>query len=389
MSSQDNYDVIIVGARAAGAATAMLLARAGVRVLVVDRSQYGADTVSTHALMRAGVLQLHRWGLIDELIAAGTPPIRRTTFHTAGEPIVVDLKPAVGVDALYAPRRTVLDPILIDAAVAAGADVRFGVNVMCLLRDDDGRVSGIVGRGDHRRRITARGRITVGADGMGSSVARWVSAPMERLSRASAGFAYGYWSGIDLDGYQWFFRPGGAAGAIPTNGGQTCVFVGTPSARFRRELVPDVTKGFPALLDEIAPELAAPMAEAQLMGRLRRFAGRPGQVRRAWGPGWALVGDAGYFKDPISAHGLTDALRDAELLAHAIVDGFDRSGDEAVHLAAYQATRDRLSEELFTVTETISSFGWNATEVDALLLQLSAAMVDEVEMLAALDQAAA
>ena len=110
-----HYDAVIVGARAAGAATAMLLARAGLRVLVVDRSRYGADTLSTHALMRGGVLQLHRWGLLDRVVDAGTPPIRHTTFHYATTSIIT-IKPSHGVDALYAPRRTLLDPVLVDAA---------------------------------------------------------------------------------------------------------------------------------------------------------------------------------------------------------------------------------------------------------------------------------
>src|SRR5206468_10109150 len=81
MSEQTTrHDVVVVGARAAGAATAMLLAGAGLDVLVVDRSRYGADTLSTHALMRAGVAQLHRWGLLDAVVRAGTPPVRATTF---------------------------------------------------------------------------------------------------------------------------------------------------------------------------------------------------------------------------------------------------------------------------------------------------------------------
>ena len=116
-----DLDVVIVGARAAGAATALLLARAGLRVQVVDRSRYGADTLSTHALLRGAVVQLHRWGLLDRVVAAGTPPIRATSFDYGSGPITLRMKPSHGVDALYAPRRTVLDPILVDAARAAGA----------------------------------------------------------------------------------------------------------------------------------------------------------------------------------------------------------------------------------------------------------------------------
>lgn len=138
------YDVVVVGARPAGAATAMVLARAGLRVLVVDRSRYGADTLSTHALLRGGVLQLARWGLLNEVIAAGTPPVQRSVFHYGEERIEVPIRPAAGVDALYAPRRTVLDPILVDAARDAGAEVRFGLTVTGLCRDGTGRVTGVV-----------------------------------------------------------------------------------------------------------------------------------------------------------------------------------------------------------------------------------------------------
>src|SRR5690349_22757542 len=141
-----NYDVVVVGARAAGAATAYLLARFGLRVLLVDRGRYGTDTLSTHALMRGGVLQLSRWGLLDKIIAAGTPQVRRATFRYADAVVPVTIKPSHGVDALYAPRRTVLDPILVDAAAAAGADVRFGTAVADVDRDRRGAVTGVVGR---------------------------------------------------------------------------------------------------------------------------------------------------------------------------------------------------------------------------------------------------
>ena len=138
--------MVIAGARCAGAATAMLLARQGARVLLLDRSRYGADTLSTHALMRGGVHQLYRWGLLPRVIAAGTPTVRSATFHLPGGVSTVEIRPKHGVDGLYAPRRTVLDAILVDAALSAGADVRFGTSVTGLRRDRTGRVIGITGR---------------------------------------------------------------------------------------------------------------------------------------------------------------------------------------------------------------------------------------------------
>ncbi len=385
MHASPEFDVAIVGARVAGAATALLLARAGLKVVVLDRTTYGNDTLSTHALMRAGVMQLSRWGLLDDVIASGTPAVRRTTFFVGPDPLVISIKPAYGVDALYAPRRTVLDPMLVDAALAAGADIRFGVTVAGLQRGDDGRVTGLVGHDAGGHAVDIRARLVVGADGPGSNVAGWVGAETQRRGRSAGSVAYGYWEGLDLDGYEWYFRPGVAAGAIPTNDGLTCVFVGTTPERFRAELVPQPQSGFASLLAEGAPELVDRMSGTRAPSQLRRFPGRPGHVRQSWGPGWALVGDAGYWKDPLSAHGLTDALRDAELLARAAVAGLDDGGQEAAELAGYQATRDRLSMPLFDTTDAIAGYGWDADAISALLLQLSSAMTDEVEAIAALD----
>lgn len=375
-----DYDVVIVGARPAGAATGMLLARAGLRVLIVDRSRPGADTLSTHALMRGGVLQLTRWGLLDKVTAADTPPVRHATFHTESGLTTVPIKSANGVDALYAPRRTVLDPIIADAAVEAGATLCYGVTAKGLLRDDHGRVAGIVGHDQFGDPFTARARFTVGADGMGSRVAHWTGAATEHEGTAVGTAAYGYWDLEAAGGYEWFFRHGTAAGAIPTNHGQTCVFVATTHARFRRELVRDPTTGFQRLLSTAAPELADRLAGAPPSAPLRRFPGRRGHLRRATGPGWALVGDAGYFKDPITAHGITDALRDAELLARAIIAA---ASDVPALLAGYQATRDRLSLPLFDVTDAIAGYTWTEEEITTLLRKLSAAMSDEVEAIVA------
>jgi 2-polyprenyl-6-methoxyphenol hydroxylase-like FAD-dependent oxidoreductase len=378
------YDAPVVGARPAGAATALLLARAGLRVLVVDRCAPGTDTLSTHALMRTGVVQLRRWGLLSRLTDAGTPPVRRATFYVGPEQITIPIEPADGIDALYAPRRTVLDPIVAEAAAAAGADLRYGVTVTGVCHDSAGRVAGIVGRDTSGEAITARARITIGADGMGSRVAQWVGAPVERAGVAASGFAYGYWTGVPAEGYQWYFRPGAAAGAVPTNHGQTCVFVSTTRERFRAAMRDGPAIGFTRLLRVAAPELVDQIGRAPTADPLRRFSGRVGHLRRAVGPGWALVGDAGYFKDPISAHGLTDALRDAELLARAIVAA--RADGEAGMLAEYQATRDRLSAPLFGVTDTIASYSWDTRTVSSLLRQLSAAMAGELDEVRAFDE---
>lgn len=371
------YDAIVVGARAAGAATAMLLARHGLEVLVVERTAYGADTLSTHALMRGGVVQLRRWGLLDRIIAAGTPPIRHTTFVYGHGRVEVPIKRSHGIDALYAPRRTVLDPILVDAAVEAGAELHHGVTVTDLLRADDGRVTGIVARDGRGTPLVADAGIVIGADGVRSTVAGRVQAPTERVGRGATAVVYGYWSGLETVGYEWVFRPGATAGLIATNGGQTCVFVGAPRSRIGSGR----TEAVHAILSAAAPDVAERVADAVPPAGVRSFAGRPGFVRRCWGPGWALVGDAGYWKDPLSAHGLTNALRDAELLAVAVASSRAGTAARGEALAEYQATRDRLSGPLFETVDTIAGHRWTDAEIPELLRRLSDAMADEVDAL--------
>ncbi len=333
-------------------------------------AEFGSDTVSTHALMRAGVLQLRRWGVVDAIVDAGTPPVRRTSFHYADGTLEMSLKPAAGVDALYAPRRTVLDRLLVDAARDAGATVRFGTTVNTLLQDRDDQVAGISGRDRDGQEFSARAALTIGADGLHSFVARQVDAPFERVGRHASACVYAYWADLDVDGYEWFWRAGTMIGLIPTNDDEVCVCVCAPLDRLR-------ATGYGELIDAVAPEVAARSTTAARPSRLRRFRGAPGYVRRATGPGWALVGDAGYYKDPLSAHGITDALRDAELLALGVIDG---------SITEYQRERDRLSTDLFEIVDELAGFSWDADRVRDLLLSLSASMTDEIEALGGLDR---
>ena len=379
MSDQPVYDAIVVGARVAGAATAMLLARFGRNVLLVDRTRLGTDTMSTLALMRGGVLQLSRWGLLDAVVAAGTPPVHRTTFSYASGTVPVTVKSSFGVTALYAPRRTVLDPILVDAAVAAGAEVRFGVAVTGVTRDGAGRVNGVVGRTRAGRAFAASARTVIGADGLHSTVAAQVGAPTERAGSSVAAVTYGYWTGLATDGYEWNFHPAASSGVVPTNDGQALVYVSAPPARIGRGGLEPLTR----IVAASSPQLAERLAGARPPATLRTFTGHRGHVRRSWGPGWALVGDAAYFKDPLTAHGMTDALRDAELLARALV-AVAGGADEAGALADYQRTRDELSATFFELTDVVAGHRWTDQEIPAVLQQVSAAMSDEVKALYAL-----
>jgi len=371
------HDVVVVGARAAGAATAMLLARSGLDVLVVDRSRYGADTLSTHALMRGGVIQLHRWGLLDQVVAAGTPAVRRTRFTYASDEVTVTIKPTHGVDALYAPRRTVLDPILVDAASAAGAQVRFGTTVGGITRDRQGRVDGVVGRDADGQQVRHAAGLVIGADGLFSAVARAVDAPVERSGTGATSIVYGYWPDLEVDGYHWVFRRDAAAGIIPTNDGLCCVFAAaTPDGMGSGGL-----DGLRRVVRRADPAVGDQVASASPVAGVRGFRGVPGHLRVPCGPGWALVGDAGYWKDPIGAHGLTDALRDAELLARAVIAAAAAGGEPAA-LDQYHQIRNQLSVPLFDVVDAIAGMRWTDAEIPELLLRLNSAMTDEVELLA-------
>ncbi len=379
-------DVVVVGARLAGAATAMLLARAGVRVTVLERSPYGSDTLSTHALMRAGVMQLHRWGLLDAVVAGGAPAVRRTTFHYADEESVeVVIRAGGGVDALYAPRRHVLDRLLVENAAAAGAEVRHGVTVTGLLRDGRGTVHGVLARGPDGRREELRAPLTVGADGIRSVVAAEVQAPVLRRGEHMGATLYRYVEGAGATGYEWSYGDRAMAGLIPTHDGASVLFVSAAPGRIRAlRRTSGVDGAFAALLDAAGPRLRERVAAGRVVGRTHGWSGVAGHVRKACGPGWALVGDAGYFKDPATAHGMTDALRDAELLARAVVGAADSGAARAAGLHAYQATRDRLSARLFGATEQVASFRWDLEEIRRVLRLVNAAMSDEVDHLAAL-----
>jgi flavin-dependent dehydrogenase len=313
-------------------------------------------------------------------VAAGTPAIEHTDFHYGEDVAHVEVRPGDGITALRAPRRTVLDPILAAAATDAGAELRYGARVIGLIRDRCGRVSGVHGleRGTGAP-LCATADLVVGADGIRSTVAAAVRAPVRHLGTAAGAFVYGYWSGVagGADRYRWYYRPHASAGAIPTNDGQLCVWASVPSSRFPA-LRRDLEAGYRAVLAEAAPSLAVELAAGRPVGPVRGFPGTPGFLRAATGPGWALVGDAGWFKDPITSHGITDALRDAELLARAVL-----AGPRA--LPDYERIRDTLSLPLLAVTDRIASYRWDLVELRDLLIELSKAMRPEVAALRELD----
>jgi flavin-dependent dehydrogenase len=377
------YDAIVVGARPAGAATAMLLARAGREVLLVDRAEYGSDTLSTHALMRGGVMQLHRWGLLDAVRAAGTPPIHRTVFHYGRQAVDIAIRDQHGVDTLYAPRRTVLDRVLVDAARDAGAEVVWGVGVHGLERDSSGRVVGVWTEAASVGEAFACAPIVIGADGMHSTVARMVDAPVEYTTAGASAFIYGYFDGIASTQYDWYYEPGVSAGVIPTNDGLANIFAGLPPGRFTAERHHGVKRMFTSVLTAAAPGLADELRGREPVARFRSFPGLNGFLRPAHGPGWALVGDAGYFKDPMTAHGITDALRDAELLARALL----ATPAHAPDASGYQAIRDTLAGPFMDATAAAASYAWTLDELQEIHREVKRVTDPEIALLAELGEA--
>ncbi|MFP6709282.1 MAG: FAD-dependent monooxygenase [Alphaproteobacteria bacterium] len=323
------------------------------------------------------MLQLLRWDLLDRLMAAHTPPVRHTVFHYGDDDAVhVDIRSDHGVDFLCTPRRTVLDPMLVDATREAGIDVRHGVMVMNLAIGPSGHVVGVHLKeaGGSVREVAAG--IVIGADGRQSLVARQVGAEAYVEGGHGSGYVYGYYDNMIDDGFHWYFEDGVAAGAIPTNHDQHLVFAAVHRDEFAATFRGDLEDGPTRIAKANSVQLAEDVGKAQLSGRLREFFCASGHLRQCHGAGWALVGDAAYFKDPLTAHGITDAFRDSEILSRAMIAGWEQA------FADYQEERDRLSRTLFDVTDVINSFQSSMDQVKTHHGHLSDAMKAETDHIA-------
>ncbi len=350
--ADDQYDAIVVGARCAGSPTAMLLARRGYKVLVVDRSTFPSDTISTHLIHPPGVAVLHRWGLLDRLIATGCPPIDTYMFDFG--PFALSGSPGMaGSPVSYAPRRTVLDKLLVDAASEAGAEVREAFTVEDVVIED-GPVTGI--RGHARsggKTVTERARVVVGADGRNSLVARAARPEQYNEKPPILQGYYSYWSGLPMGGrFETYVRPLRGFAAWPTHDDLTLIIGGWPVAEAEANKT-DVEGNFMKMLD-LAPEFADRVRSAT---REARFSGTavPNFFRKPYGPGWALVGDAAYNKDFITAQGMQDAFRDAELCATALDETFTGARDFAVTMGDYQSTRDNEVMPMYEFTTQLAT----------------------------------
>ena len=358
-----DYDAIVVGARCAGSPTAMLLARKGYRVLVVDRATFPSDTLSTHMIHGPGVASLRRWGLLDQVVATGCPPIDTYSFDFGPFTIAGHPRTADGIATGYSPRRTVLDKILVDAAAQAGAEVREGFTVDDVVVED-GVVVGIRGHAPGGETVLERARVVIGADGRNSHVARIVQPEQYNEKPMLQQSYYTYWSGLPVDGFEIVIRPDRGWGAMPTNDGLTLLVVGWPfaeSSAYRADVEANYLKTL-----ELSPGVADRVRGAT---REARFAGGavPNFFRKPFGPGWALVGDAGYTKDPITAQGISDAFRDAELCSIALDETL--SGRLAFNdaMAAYHEARDTAVLPIYEFTTQLATLQAPPLEMQQLL----------------------
>jgi flavin-dependent dehydrogenase len=377
------YDAIIVGARCAGSATGMLLARKGYRVLMVDRATFPSDTLSTHAVKIPGCARLKRWGLLERVQAASNcKPMQHITLDLGPFTLVGHAPPIDGVAEGFGPRRTTLDKTLVDAAVEAGVELREAFTVD-ELPSEDGHLIGIRGHGRAGAAVSERARIVIGADGRYSLVARTVKAPAYNERPPLACWYYAYWSGVDVTGVELWPRPGAMSIAFPTNDDQTLVIVGRKAEEFQAYRA-DIDGTFNATL-----ATATGLAERVRVGRRESpFAGTadvPGYFRKPYGPGWALVGDAGYHKDPITGWGISDAFIDAELLADALDAGF--SGRRALDaaLADYEQQRNERALPYFELTCQLAALEPPAPDLAALLGALVGNQPDTDRFLGAME----
>ena len=361
--SIDRYDAIVVGARCAGSPTAMLLARKGYKVLLVDRATFPSDTVSTLIIHPAGVSSLQRWGLLDRLTQTGCPPIDRYIFDF-GPFALAGTSGTSESPVTYAPRRTILDKILVDAAAEAGAEVREGFSVDEVLFDDNGRVTGIRGREKDGREVTETARVVVGADGRHSRIAKGVEAEQYNDRPELNAVYYTFFSGLPVTGIEIYARDWRGIGAWPTHDGLTLVLTGWPYSEFESNRR-DVEGSFWSTVD-LVPEFADRVRSAKREERIAG-AGIRNFFRKPFGPGWALVGDAGYNKDSITAQGIQDAFRDAELLAGALDEAFSGASAYDDALGRYHATRDAHVLPMFEFTCELATLEPPPPEMQQLL----------------------
>jgi 2-polyprenyl-6-methoxyphenol hydroxylase-like FAD-dependent oxidoreductase len=363
---EGSYDAIVIGGRCAGSPTAMLLARKGHRVLLVDKATFPSDTMSTHMVHPPGVSALERWGLRERLEATGCPPVDRYSFDFGPVSVAGSPRPIDGVARGYAPRRTILDKLLIDAAAEAGAEVREGFTVEEIV-SQDGVVTGIRGHAKGGSDVTEKAKVVVGADGKHSLLAKAVEPEAYNELPSQLAMYYAYWSNLPVSGFETRIRAENRRGwaALPTHDGLTCMPFAWPREEFKANRDDIEGNLFKALA--LAPEFEERVRLAKRESKFIGSAELPGYFRKPFGPGWALVGDAGYHKNPITAMGINDAFRDAELVAETLDGVFtgERSFDQG--MTEYQRTRDQVAMPVYEFTAEFAALEPPPPEMQQLI----------------------
>jgi 2-polyprenyl-6-methoxyphenol hydroxylase-like FAD-dependent oxidoreductase len=345
--SQVVYDAIVIGARVAGSPTAMLLARKGYRVLLVDRASFPSDTMSTHQIQLPGGAALKRWGLLERVVATGLLAAERVRMEMDGMAVEGQFPVLEGVTGVYSPRRYLLDKTLLDAASEAGVEIRTDCRIEELLWQD-GRVVGVRGQTKDGAAFSERARVVVGADGRHSLVAKGVNAPTyDEQPTLTCGY-YTYWADVPVQGGEIYRMGRRMMGAWPTNDGLTMIYVARPAAEFDA-FRSGVESSYMAAID-LAPRLAERVHAGRRAERIVGSGEMVNYYRKPYGPGWALVGDAGYIKDPITGLGISDAFRDAELLSDALDAGFSGRAPLDATLATYERKRNEASKPFYDLT---------------------------------------
>ncbi|MFE3542625.1 NAD(P)/FAD-dependent oxidoreductase [Nocardia sp. NPDC059177] len=351
----ESADVVVVGARCAGSATALTLAAAGRRVIVLDAAALPSDTLSTHLLWPAGVAELQRLGVLAEVAALGAPRLTHAYAEGAGFGIGSVFPPVDGIDYAMCVRRTGLDGVLVRAAIAAGADVRQRCRVESVVFDGN-RCAGVRYTDSAGAVTEIRAALVVGADGRRSTVARAVGADDPFLTVPSGRDCYfAYWRDTaDAQRHiaaQW--RVGADLGtAFPCDDGLVLSLVQPPRAEGK--LGPgEAERRYTAAVQRI-PALADRLHGCERVGRVRSAVGIASYFRRSTGPGWALPGDAGHFKDPVTAQGIRDALHYGRRLAESVAGVLDDPAVLDLALARWERTRVIECRDIFHWTNRLA-----------------------------------
>ena len=361
------------------------LANAGHRVLLLDRDEFPSDmTHSTHFVHQRGVACLNRLGLREELTATGAPPIEDACFDFGSVRLEAKPPPVDAERFAFAPRRILLDHILVRAAARAGAEVREGCLVSGVT-SSDGRVTGVRATAPGGTRFAESARWVIGADGPASIIAASVHASEYAQKPALCGTAWAYWDDVPCDGIEVRLRDGEAVYSFPTSGG-TLVGINLAMGRFRAARH-DAETSYLDVVARHSPELREKVArgrradERLYLGSTRNF------FRKAYGPGWALVGDAHYKKDACTAQGITDALADAELIAASLDRVLRGEADAERELADYEKTCVERAMPFYELTTQMAPLDPPPPELAALLMALERSAEDVPDFIGMISEA--